>query len=1002
MKTKLLSLLLSLIMVLSCFAGVFSVSAEDLEADEPADYDELAAAEGYVARIGDQETAYADGAFTGYYKFLTDSQLGYGSAKKENPSIVSAHVAAATAGPETVVYLIADITTEMYNNSILINASLTLDGQGYTVTGNWNQKTIDLQADNITLRNMTIWQQGQHGCIQQSKENISTVCENVLFYSTGNVPYAAVIMNKGTNAMVLNNCVILMETDEYASGGRAATAVRNHFDGGYLEMNNCVVDTSGAIGRTGIYTNGGAKTVLNNCTVTANAMAVSTLNGNVTINDGSYASVTSEYYYQATTPSKGFFPPHPVISTEMGGLEINGSVTFSGANAPILSGYEYYYQTKANTTTGVQDTRYEAGKTSYTYVGADDAAAIAEGYIARVGLITDAVEKDDKGNTIGYPGYYKTLDEAIAAAEGETVTLLADIDATASANLTLKAATINGAGHTLTAKRLYKETNAELIVKNLNIKTTDNQPILQMNAGEGFGYFINCTFETEATAPYAYFVLRNDLMLENCTVKITNATCDKPIFRVEKGCEVSLSGTKVDTHETAPNLTGFHIVDDEGAFISLAGNTHMYVGKYGITSDSKANATFYVYDNAIFQSVDNALVVPESGTDWFVEISDNAQVISDTKVAVKLGGAGAYLDVYGEPKIIGAREALSVTAEAVNVNLGKGATVELKKHDNNNAAILLSAAAAQLTTEANIVTDGGVALSTTGADCSVLIKGGDITGTVSIGATDAPANLVMMGGTITAPAEAAAAITVNEGTATILAGLLSGGAKAITGTKEVAYADGETSIALNDLETNLPETLGTSMRMNDGSLGMRFTSLASKELIDFANGLLEAGVIMGFEMGTLITRETEVRQREMTVEALAAEGVVFAEVAAENGRVVGLDGSITYTAAIINFTEDNMGTAFTARAYAKYIMTDGTEIYVYADNRTEGISIGELAQDCLADVSVTREEGYKNIADSYYEIDEDGWYDIVFGTVYSPYSKEQREALKAFIEGADL
>lgn len=1002
MKLKLLSLLLSLILVLSCFGGVFSVSAEDsTESDDLADYDALAAEEGYVARIGDQETAYADGAFTGYYKFFTETQLGYAMAKKDDPTLISAHEQASKDGPETVIYLITDLTPEEYDYVIAIKAPMTIDGQGFSIIGNWNQKTIEILANNITLRDMTIWQQGQHGCIQQSAENINTYCEEVYFYTTGNVPYAAIIMNKGANGMYLDNCAVVMETDKYAAGDRAATAIRNHFTGGYLEMNNCIVDTSGAIGRTGIYVNGGAEAVLNNCTVVANAMAVSVWNGTVTINDGSYSSVSDRYYYKATVPSKGFFPPHPVLSVEVGGLYMNGSVVLSGANAPVLAGYEYYYQTKPNTTKGVQDIQYAPGTTSHTYLGADDTAAIAEGYVARVGLITEAIEKDDKGNITGYPGYYKTLAEAITAAEGETITLLADVDATDAANLTLGTATINGAGHTLTAKRIYKDPAAELVVSNLIIKTTTEAPILQMNEGDGYGEFINCTFETDQKVPYAYFVLQSDLYLDGCTINITNAECDKPIFRLDKGCSVIITSTTIDTHETAPNLTGFDVVSDLGSVIILDGTTHMYVGKYGITSSSKANAVFSISDDAIFQSVDNALVLSPNAKNWGLDICGNAQIISDTKVAIKLASEDADLYIEENAKIIGAREAISVTADNAIIMLESGTSIELAEHANNNAAILLEGANAMLISDASISAKG-VAIKSTGADNTILVKSGEIKGSVELGTTDAPTDFAMLGGSVTAAADAAAAITVNNGSATILGGTLAGGAKAIAGEGALDYPAGETSILLNELEENLPEILGVSLRMNEGSLGMRFSSAISADVNAFAQGLLEAGIVANVSFGTLITRETEVRNNEMTIEALEAAGVVFAEVRAEAGYVPAADGSATYTAAIINFTEDNMGTAFTARAYIEYMLADGSVLRVYSEGRTEGISVGELAQIALADVSETREEGYKNITDSYYEVDEDGWYDIVVGTAYSPYSKEQREALLAFVEGADL
>ena len=77
-------------------------------------------------------------------------------------------------------------------------------------------------------------------------------------------------------------------------------------------------------------------------------------------------------------------------------------------------------------------------------------------------------------------------------------------------------------------------------------------------------------------------------------------------------------------------------------------------------------------------------------------------------------------------------------------------------------------------------------------------------------------------------------------------------------------------------------------------------------------------------------------------------------------------------------------------------------LYVYAEDRTEAISLGELAQQCLADVTFESAEGYRNQVQEFYEADEDGWYELVQDTAYSPYSKEQQAALKQIVENADL
>ena len=161
-------------------------------------------------------------------------------------------------------------------------------------------------------------------------------------------------------------------------------------------------------------------------------------------------------------------------------------------------------------------------------------------------------------------------------------------------------------------------------------------------------------------------------------------------------------------------------------------------------------------------------------------------------------------------------------------------------------------------------------------------------------------------------------------------------------------------------------------------------------------------MVTDYEFGTLIARATALRNIEMTIPALTDAGVIYAAVKADAGLVKAEDGSVTYTAAVINIMEDNMGSSLTARAYIKYTLATGEDLYVYAQDRTEGVSLGELAQKCLADVSEKSVEGYRNQVQEYYEADEDGWYELVQDIAYSPYSKEQQAALKLILENADL
>ena len=691
-----------------------------------------------------------------------------------------------------------------------------------------------------------------------------------------------------------------------------------------------------------------------------------------------------------------------------GELPHNGTGT-QFKNQVMFTGTVDYRGT--NTVNGVTTTHADVDYLIY------DNQAREQGYVARVGDIKDAIILKDDG-TAELIGYYKDIVEAcnkaLPAAEGEkqkTVYLINDV--TVDGILELPTATIDGQSRTLTAHRIYKKVDADLLVTSLNIVTTTENPIFQMNGDSenatapSSAKFTKCTFTTNQKVPYAYLVQQCNMILDRCTINITNADCDKPIFRLDKGADVTLQGSTVDVATSAPKLIGFDVVNDGGSIITLKSNTKFALGATVLTSSSKSNTTLVVNERASLSTANtDAIVVPAEATGWVLTIGGTAEITAAKGVAITVNAPNMAVTVGGSAKVSGTEAALHAAAAGVVFTVESGATLEMPSHAKSNATVLLEGEGSKLVSSGTITAEKNGAtvysIELAGANTSALIKGGTVNNAVSVGTADAAAAFVMTGGKIVAQERAASAVILTNGSADILSGTLSGGAAAISGQKEVAYAEGTTEITLNELYSYSPVTVGTSMRMNDGSLGMRFTSSAEAAAVAYAKALKEAGAIADYEFGTLIVRATEVRQREMTVEAFSAENIVHAAVTAKDGIVVAEDGSITYTAAVINFTEDNMGTSLTARAYLKYTLIDGSALYVYAEDRTNGISIGELAQQCLADVVDESAEGYRNQVQEYYEADEDGWYELVQDAAYSPYSKEQQEALKLIIELADL
>ena len=931
MKIKSFSFLLALVMILSAFAGTFTISAEGEAAATP-----------WSVNGTRYETfdAAIDAAVSGDTVYLHEDTVN-------------------TIEANEVYYINKDVTIEgvAKADGSYPTFGIQIHWRRYGVAANGDDDYVD-----VLFKNMTINFIYMYNYMYDVGKDSSLTFENVDFIltqgHTSNV-YGSPFRVSGTNSeLTFRECTMLAKEAFYpCQDYKALIAINLHEEDQHepvantITIDTCQIDLKACMKTCGLFWT----EYLNNDLVIRNS-TIDTTDDAIVINPAELA------------------------------------VNYRGTN----------------TINGVTTTHADVDYLIY------DKQAREQGYVARVGEVKDAIILKDDGS-VEFIGYYKDLVAACnAAAATETVaqrevTLVDDV--TVTENLTIPSAKISGNNKTLTAPRIYKAVDAILEVSSLNIVTTSENPIFQMNGDSdtatvaSYAKFDKCTFTTDQAVPYAYFVQQANLILNNCEIRITNADCEKPIFRLDKGADVTMTGTKLNVSETAPKLIGFDVVNDGGSAILLKGATDIQLGTTVFTTTSKANVSLTLTERATLTTKDDAIVVPES-TGWILNVGGSAVVTAEKGIAITVKAPNMAVTVGGNAKLVATEAVLYAAAEGVAFTVESGATLEMLSHAKSNATVLLEGAGSKLVSEGTITalkTSATVyAIELAGANTSALIKGGTINNAVSVGTADAAARFVMTGGKVVAQEKAVSAVILTNGAADILNGTLSGGAAAISGLKEVAYAEGTTEITLSEIYEKIPLTVGTSMRMNEDSLGMRFTSSADAVAVAYAKALKESGAIADYEFGTLIVRATEIRNTEMTVAALTAASVIHAAVTAKDGIVAAEDGSITYTAAVINFTEDNMGTALVARAYLKYTLIDGTSLYVYAAENTEAVSIGELAQQCLADVVDESAEGYRNPVQEYYEADEDGWYELVQDAAYSPYSKEQREALMLIVESADL
>ena len=148
--TKKAAILSLCVLCIIIAVSVIIVSAEDV------DYDALALAEGYVCRIGDSETAYDEGKFSGYYRFFTAADLYYDGTTSALES--------AKSGEE--ITLIDDIRTHrkkvsqagtFHDGSITTldiggsSKDIVINGNGYTYKAMFSFRAI---TNTLTVKNL--------------------------------------------------------------------------------------------------------------------------------------------------------------------------------------------------------------------------------------------------------------------------------------------------------------------------------------------------------------------------------------------------------------------------------------------------------------------------------------------------------------------------------------------------------------------------------------------------------------------------------------------------------------------------------------------------------------------------------------------------------------------------------------------------------------------------------------------------------------------------------
>ena len=190
--------------------------------------------------------------------------------------------------------------------------------------------------------------------------------------------------------------------------------------------------------------------------------------------------------------------------------------------------------------------------------------------------------------------------------------------------------------------------------------------------------------------------------------------------------------------------------------------------------------------------------------------------------------------------------------------------------------------------------------------------------------------------------------------------------------------------------------VGASVRLVEGSNGIRFASTFSIELIKYVNEMkdddtkLQYGTIIlptdvlntvngksAFNVNTLISSGLE-------------EGTGYVDIIAKDGFSEDESGNVTIRAALVNLKEENFDRALSAVSYIKYVK-DGHDVYVFSNYSSDNNSrsMAYIAQAALNDLKDTSDSSYK------YEVTVDG------SVKFSCYSPAQRSILQGYIPTAN-
>ena len=497
-------------------------------------------------------------------------------APAEVPAAVGTALPAAVDGVITLgndSYVMSEDTTAFVNVPAGVTATLDLGGK--TLTNKADEHTIIVE-NGATL---TITGNG--------------IVDNVSHGKGAIVNSGEVTLNGGTFKRSAEKGTY----SPYGNGGNSWYTIANY---GTMEINTGVtVENAG--GYSSMIRNGGEATADCNLTIRGGNFVggVNTVKndyfGVLTINGGNFSN-TAQYVimnWNKAEITAGTFRTLDTASAVLFTSAFGGNANYVGKLT--ISGGEFKH---ASDTQEMIVDHYNASNSGTAAVtggkfDADISAYVPNGYIQNE---NGAVETLGETNAVAKVGgtYYKTLADAVAAAQdGDTITLLKDCSSE-RVNLESKSITIDLNGNTLTSTSAY---GVMFCAKNghkitVNGTKEGSKLVGTLMVTNGTDGHIEINGGTYESSQYCPIYINGSVSTDNSTLTVKNATitASNSGSNQDTGCGVYLAGYSTSAFEnttvTAPS-TGIEI---RAGRLTLT-NCNVTGGSGKVTADANGNGT---------------------------------------------------------------------------------------------------------------------------------------------------------------------------------------------------------------------------------------------------------------------------------------------------------------------------------------------------------------------------------------------------------------------------